>query len=74
LAPAIESARQLHYVCFPYRWEVMRWFCKPSPSMRMHHLHLVPLDSRFWVERLAFRDYLRQHPEIAGGRGELGQR
>ena len=26
---------------------------------RTHHLHLVPLDSRVWRERLAFRDALR---------------
>ena len=63
--PAIEAARQLHYVYFPYRWEVMHWFCKPSPSMRTHHLHLVPLNSRLWIERLAFRDHLRRHPEVA---------
>jgi GrpB-like predicted nucleotidyltransferase (UPF0157 family) len=28
-------------------------------------LHLVPLGSRLWIERLAFRDYLREHAEVA---------
>jgi GrpB-like predicted nucleotidyltransferase (UPF0157 family) len=37
----------------------MHWFCKPSPARRTHHLHLVPLDSPLWSERLLFRDYLR---------------
>ena len=43
----------------------MHWFCKPSPAARTHHLHLVPVGGRLWTERLAFRDTLRQHPDIA---------
>ena len=35
------------------------WFCKPSAEFRTHHLHLVPVGSPMWVERLAFRDRLR---------------
>ena len=56
---AIAAAARTGYVYFPYRAEVMHWFCKPSPSVRTHHLHLVPLGSRLWNERLAFRDILR---------------
>jgi GrpB-like predicted nucleotidyltransferase (UPF0157 family) len=44
---------------------VMHWFCKPSPAHRTHHLHLVPLGSPLWIEQLAFRDYLRTHPDTA---------
>ena len=43
----------------------MHWFCKPSPAFRTHHLHLVPVKSRLWTERLAFRDYLRREPAAA---------
>ena len=43
----------------------MHWFCKPSPEIRTHHVHLIPFQSPLWFERLAFRDYLRSHPEIA---------
>jgi GrpB-like predicted nucleotidyltransferase (UPF0157 family) len=50
----------LDYMYFPYRADVMHWFCKPSPAHRTHHLHLVPAHSPIWDERLAFRDYLRQ--------------
>jgi GrpB-like predicted nucleotidyltransferase (UPF0157 family) len=53
------------YCYAEYRTDVMHWFCKPSPSFRTHHLHLVPFGSRLWVERLAFRDYVRAHPQIA---------
>lgn len=50
---------------FPYRADAMHWFCKPTPAFRTHHLHLVPASSSLWAERLAFRDYLRRHSEIA---------
>lgn len=56
---AVAAAAGAGYVYFPYRAEVMHWFCKPSPSVRTHHLHLVPMGSDLWNERLAFRDALR---------------
>ncbi len=62
---AIAAASALGYVYFPYRPDVMHWFCKPSPAFRTHHLHLVPVDSRLWTERLAFRDYLRNDATAA---------
>jgi GrpB-like predicted nucleotidyltransferase (UPF0157 family) len=57
--PAIEAAGGIGYVFYPYQLEVMHWFCKPSPSYRTHHLHLVPAGSQLWLDRLAFRDGLR---------------
>jgi GrpB-like predicted nucleotidyltransferase (UPF0157 family) len=56
---AIAAAGRIGYVHFPYKQQVMHGFCKPSPAHRTHHLHLVPLNSRLWQERLAFRDVLR---------------
>jgi GrpB-like predicted nucleotidyltransferase (UPF0157 family) len=53
----------LDYQYFPYRPDVMHWFCKPSPAHRTHHLHLVPFQSRLWAERIAFRDFLRGSPD-----------
>ncbi len=52
----------------------MHWFCKPSPSFRTHHLHLIPFRSRLWIERLAFRDYLREHADVAAEYAILNQR
>ena len=49
----------LNYEYFPHRPDVMHWFCKPSPERRTHHLHLVPVQSALWAERVLFRDYLR---------------
>ena len=63
---AVLPVLERHQYCYaPYRTEVMHWFCKPSPAQRTHHLHLVPLGSPLWIEQLAFRDYLRTHPDVA---------
>jgi GrpB-like predicted nucleotidyltransferase (UPF0157 family) len=63
--PAIDVLRSLSYGYYPYRADLMHWFCKPSPEFRTHHLHLVPFRGRLWTERLLFRDYLRSHPQAA---------
>jgi GrpB-like predicted nucleotidyltransferase (UPF0157 family) len=52
-----------HYA--PYRTEEMHWLCKPDPSHRTHHLHLVPTGSRRYQAELAFRDALRSRPDLA---------
>jgi GrpB-like predicted nucleotidyltransferase (UPF0157 family) len=68
---AISAVKVIGYCYFPYRSEVMHWFCKPSPVHRTHHLHLVPAGSPLWAERLAFRDYLRSHASVAAEYAEL---
>ena len=59
----VELLKPLNYCYWPYRAEVMHWFCKPRPSHRTHHLHLVPTGSPRYLNVLAFRDYLRAHPD-----------
>ena len=61
----IEPLRALDYVHAPYRPAEMAWFCKPHPARRTHHLHLVPTGSTRYRAELAFRDYLRAHPDTA---------
>lgn len=63
--PAIEAVSKLNYAYFPYRTDIMHWFCKPSAAFRTHHLHLVPVGSRRWEECLAFRDAIRNDPALA---------
>jgi GrpB-like predicted nucleotidyltransferase (UPF0157 family) len=63
--PAIAAAGKLGYSYAPYRPDEEHWFCKPSPLVRTHHLHLMPLGSSLWRQSLAFRDYLRAHPDTA---------
>jgi GrpB-like predicted nucleotidyltransferase (UPF0157 family) len=62
---AIARLEAVGYCYAPYRTELMHWFCKPSPQLRTHHLHLVPMHSARWVECLMFRDALRTDPELA---------
>jgi GrpB-like predicted nucleotidyltransferase (UPF0157 family) len=71
---AIPILSEIKYCYFPYRPDLMHWFCKPSPAVRTHHLHLIPFRSRLWTERLAFRDYLRAHTDIATEYSALKQR
>jgi GrpB-like predicted nucleotidyltransferase (UPF0157 family) len=63
--PAIGELAGAGYIYFPYRTEIMHWFCKPSASFRTHHLHLVPMGSERWVECLAFRDTIRRDEALA---------
>ena len=69
--PAIQAVSRLNYVHFPYRADVMHWFCKPSPAHRTHHLHLVPFGSPLWNERILFREALRRDPALAAEYAEL---
>jgi GrpB-like predicted nucleotidyltransferase (UPF0157 family) len=68
---AIVAVEGLSYLYAPYRPDVMHWFCKPCPSFRTHHLHLVPYQSALWKARIAFRDRLREDREVAAEYVEL---
>jgi len=63
--PAIEAIVNSGYHYYPYKKEVMHWFCKPSPDHRTYHLHLVPFQSDLWIERIRFRKLLRSNTEVA---------
>lgn len=58
--PLLEAVQ---YYYFPYKPNEMIWFCKPSPYKRTHHLYLMETSHPQWEARLAFRDYLKTHPE-----------
>ena len=60
-----ERLAALSYLYGPYRVAEMHWFCKPHPSRRTHHLHLVPTSLPRFRDELAFRDYLRTHRDVA---------
>jgi GrpB-like predicted nucleotidyltransferase (UPF0157 family) len=68
-APAcISLLRSIEYYYAPYaedREPERRWFCKPHPAARTHHLHLTPSGSRFHRDRVEFRDVLRGDHETA---------
>lgn len=56
---------RLDYLYVPYRAHEMHWFCKPHPSRRTHHLHLVPTGLPRFGAELAFRDRLRARPDLS---------
>lgn len=60
---AIKALQNVGYCYYPYKADVMHWFCKPSPEVRTHHLHLIPVGSELWKQRVAFRDHLRNSPQ-----------
>jgi len=62
---AIDILSKNGYCYYPYKNEVMHWFCKPTPDHRTHHLHLIPYESKLWLERIRFRDILRCNKCIA---------
>ena len=49
-------------------------FCLPSVELRTHHLHVVEREFSGWRGWLAFRNYLRTHPDAAREYGELKTR
>ena len=71
---AIEAVATAGYVYFPYKPDAMHWFCKPTPAHRTHHLHLVPIGSPLWHQRLAFRNALRGDLALAAEYAELKAR
>ena len=72
--PAINKLVEAGYAYFPYRPDIMHWFCRLSAAFRTHHLHLVPMDSKRWVECLAFRDAIRSSPGLAAEYAALKNR
>lgn len=67
----IAPLAEVDYLYAPYLAEQMHWFCKPDPSRRTHHLHLVPHGSARFRDELDFRDRLRASPELARRYAEL---
>jgi len=63
--PCFELLERLEYLYAPYLLTEMHWFCKPHPSRRTHHLHLVPKATPRYRDELAFRDQLRTKPDLA---------
>jgi GrpB-like predicted nucleotidyltransferase (UPF0157 family) len=76
-ASLVESLRKLDYVWWAENPKTDRMFfvkgMPPFGSKRTHHVHVTETDGEMW-RRLAFRDWLRAHPEQARSYGELKRR
>lgn len=63
--PSIEALGYEYVPDFEDELPERRYFRKNTDGVRSHHIHAVALDSSFWKTHIAFRDYLRSHPEVA---------
>ena len=52
----------------------MHFFEKRVPGKQSYNLHLIPYRSDCWYMRIAFRDYLRSHREVAQDYAALKRR
>jgi GrpB-like predicted nucleotidyltransferase (UPF0157 family) len=76
-ATFVEALRNLDYVYWAENPKKDRMFfvkgMPPFGSRRSHHVHVTEPHGEMW-QRLAFRDYLRAHPEEAGIYEQLKRR
>jgi GrpB-like predicted nucleotidyltransferase (UPF0157 family) len=76
-ATFVEALRNLDYVYWADNPKKDRMFfvkgMPPFGSRRSHHVHVTEPHGEMW-KRLAFRDYLRTHPEEAGTYERLKRR
>lgn len=73
----VEALRSLEYVYWADNPKKDRMFfvkgMPPFGSRRSHHVHVTEPNGEMW-QRLAFRDYLRAHPEEAANYERLKRR
>lgn len=73
----LEPLAGLGYIYIPEYEDTLperRYFDKNRTSEDGFHLHVVEIDSYFWRRHIAFRDYLRSHPEAVREYDELKTR
>jgi GrpB-like predicted nucleotidyltransferase (UPF0157 family) len=73
LVPSIEALGyeyiQKYETVMPFR----RFFTKEQEGTRTHQIHMVGIGPEFWERLILFRDYLRQHAEVAARYAALKQ-
>jgi GrpB-like predicted nucleotidyltransferase (UPF0157 family) len=70
----IQAIAPMGYIYIPELEEELperRYFYKERTHEDAFHLHVVEMDSSFWKRHIAFRDYLRAHPDEADAYAEL---
>jgi len=69
--PLLEVAGYEYVPEYEKQLSERRDFRKPRVGTREFHLHCVVEGSEFWIRQLAFRDYLRAHPETSSAYYDL---
>lgn len=76
-ASLVEGLRKLGYVWWAENPKADRMFfvkgMPPFGPRRTHHVHVTEIHGEMW-RRLAFRDWLRAHPQEARSYGQLKRR
>ncbi|HYG77750.1 MAG TPA: GrpB family protein [Planctomycetota bacterium] len=70
----IALLQKLGYEYVPEFEKVMperRFFRRFENGVRAQHIHMVERGGDFWIRHIAFRDYLRTHPDEALAYGRL---
>ena len=73
---SIHAIESLDYQYIPEYEAVIpdrRYFHKPVSPPRNFHLHCTAIHSNFWIKQIAFRDYLRSHPQACADYRQLKQ-
>jgi GrpB-like predicted nucleotidyltransferase (UPF0157 family) len=68
---ALEAAGYEYVQKYETQLPERRYFRKPRRGPRAYHLHCVVKGGDFWIRHIAFRDYLRAHPDAAAAYYEL---
>jgi GrpB-like predicted nucleotidyltransferase (UPF0157 family) len=64
LRALVDRAGYQYPAAYSDRLPARRWLCRPSPSHRTHHLHLVA-EQEVLARHLRFRDALRADAQLA---------
>jgi GrpB-like predicted nucleotidyltransferase (UPF0157 family) len=68
---ALEAAGYEYVPEYEQQLPDRRYFRKPPLGPRTVHVHCVVTGSDSWIRPLAFRDYLRAHPDAAAAYNDL---
>jgi GrpB-like predicted nucleotidyltransferase (UPF0157 family) len=74
--PCVTALQQMGYEYVQKYESVMperRYLKRLENGRRSHQIHMVEFGGAFWIRHVAFRDYLRTHPEEAREYGRLKQ-
>jgi GrpB-like predicted nucleotidyltransferase (UPF0157 family) len=63
--PLLETIGHIYHPEFEDQVPDRRFFRKGPDWARTHHVHMVERSSKFWADRILFRDYMRTHEEDA---------
>jgi GrpB-like predicted nucleotidyltransferase (UPF0157 family) len=71
MIPRLEKIGYIYHEKYQESIPERCYLYRMNGSGHTHHLHIVEMNSEFWCSHLLFRDYLRDHPDVASDYAEL---